>query len=178
MKKLIVYRTLISALLTLLLLPACATVQPALQLGVQVNNLAGISPALTFPDTLHGIQTVLQSQPNTFVYKFGSDYILGFPWKSAWGIASFDETGFAARHLGDWVRASRTSPYTVSSLLKFVEDGGGRQITPDKLPPTLLTALSDLVAWAIQVGAYHISIPIFILPGMINPSCINGCVQE
>ena len=169
---------LLTATLVLALgLAACATLPP-IQLGVQVNNIAGVSSTLTFPDTLRGIQAVTRGAPNTFIYTLGDDYIMGFPWESAWGVVSFDGSGMAARHLGDWIRASRTSPYTVSSLLKFVEDSGGNQITPDKLPSPLLMALSDLAAWAVRMGPYHISIPVFILPGILNPYCASGCTQE
>lgn len=157
----LVFLMLVSNAVGCAVMPSPVGVQ-AIQTSVQEITATG--SVITFSETLRGIQAVVSGQPNTFVVRLRDMYTLGFPHKGSWGVVTFSSSGFEATYLKEMVRASRTSPLTLTSLVKFMTDSGGKFIPHTQIPPTLIIALGDLVAWAGQAGLRLITIPILFIP--------------
>lgn len=146
---------------------SCAAV-PA-PVGVQaiqtsVQEITATGSTITFSETLRGIQAAVSGQPNTFVVRMRETYTFGFPHKGSWGIVTFSQNGFEATYLKEMVRATRTSPLTLTALVKLMQEGGAKFIPHTQVPPALIIALGDLFAWAGQVGVRLINIPVLIIP--------------
>ena len=148
-------KCLLPFLLAMLLVssaPAC-TAAPAWQENDQVATLdftAGDAIAaagvLTLPETVRGIEAVMNGQPNTFVYlQESGNYLLGWARGANWAVIELTPDGFFARHLGDLYRAQGANTLQLSNVLKFP---GGTFVQPTSIVATALQALQGFLQWA------------------------------
>ena len=127
--------------------------------------------ALQLRSTLWGIRQAATGQPGTMLMM--KDQAVVFLWtvKDAWAFTGVNFAGQpqAIDFVSKITNGNLVNARDMSDIVRFMEGIGFQQVTPDKLPPAIITAAAQGVGWLADMAQRMVTIlvvpaGIFTLP--------------
>jgi hypothetical protein len=143
-----------------MLLNACAAAQP------------GVMP-LGAGETLAGLRSAMAGQPGTFIMQRGDLILLAWPNWSSYSFAIMDISGRANDLAG-----LSLNTFSFSEMIKSLEGGGWKYISPGAVPAALAQALGAYTIELVMAGVQSLPTVMLVPVTVLTPKFRSVEVQQ
>jgi len=160
------FRSTMLMLIIVMLFVGCTpapAITPELQLDI-APSVSSFSP-VTLVATVDALRQINNGQMTNYVILEYSDmYKFIWPAGSNWASLDILKNGSTLRTVDGMWRATKTSPFTMKSVIEFAKRYSNAKEVTDitQVSDPVRIALANLLAWASQMGMYFV--PVFIMP--------------